>query len=103
MAENTNAPTTKLYIRIALLLAVLTAIEVALFYVVEFTGMTANMATPLLIGLAAAKFLIVVGYFMHLKYEKPLLSRTFAIGAVLAGGLYAVVIADTVASYLNNG
>ena len=94
MAENASMPTTKMYIRIALLLAVLTAIEVALFYVVEFTAMTQGLANPLLIGLAVAKFLIVVGYFMHLKYEKPLLSRTFAIGAVLAGGLYAVVIAD---------
>ncbi len=102
MAETTNTPTTKIYIRVAILLAVLTAIEVALFYLVEFTGMTQAMATPLLLGLAAAKFLIVVSYFMHLKYEKPLLSRTFAIGAVLAGGLYAVVIADTIASYLNN-
>ncbi len=101
MAE-TKTPTTKLYIRVALLLAVLTAIEVSLFYLVELTGMTQNMATPLLLGLAAAKFLIVVGYFMHLKYEKPLLSRTFAIGAVLAGSLYAVVIADTIVSYLNN-
>ena len=95
MAENTPMPTTKIYVRIALLLAVLTAIEVALFYVVEFTAMTQGLANPLLIGLALAKFLIVVGYFMHLKYETPLLSRTFAIGAVLAGGLYAVVIADT--------
>jgi cytochrome c oxidase subunit 4 len=94
MAENTTMPTTQMYIRIALLLAVLTAIEVALFYIVEFTAMTQGLANPLLIGLAIAKFLIVVGYFMHLKYEKPLLSRTFAIGAVLAGGLYAVVLAD---------
>jgi cytochrome c oxidase subunit 4 len=101
MAE-TQSPTIKLYIRVALLLGVLTAIEVGLFYLVEFTGMTQAMATPLLLGLAASKFLIVVGYFMHLKYEKPLLSRTFAIGAVLAGGLYAVVIADTIVSYLNN-
>jgi cytochrome c oxidase subunit 4 len=94
MAENAPMPTTKMYIRIALLLAALTAIEVALFYIVELTPMTQGLANPLLIGLAVAKFLIVVGYFMHLKYEKPLLSRTFAIGAVLAGGLYAVVIAD---------
>lgn len=94
MAENASMPTTKMYIRIALLLAVLTAIEVALFYIVELTTMTQGLANPLLIGLAVAKFLIVVGYFMHLKYEKPLLSRTFAIGAVLAGGLYAVMIAD---------
>ncbi len=94
MAENATMPTTKMYVRIALLLAVLTGIEVALFYIVELTAMTQGLANPLLIGLAVAKFLIVVGYFMHLKYEKPLLSRTFAIGAVLAGGLYTVVIAD---------
>ena len=63
-----------------------------------FTGYLPHpLLKHLLIGLAIAKFLIVVGYFMHLRYERPLLSRTFAIGAVLAGGLYAVVIADTLA------
>lgn len=103
MAESQNMPTTRMYVRVAILLAILTAIEVALFYLVEWTGMTQNMATPLLIGLAIAKFVIVVGYFMHLKYEKPLLSRTFAIGAVLAAGLYAVVIADTLASLASGG
>ncbi len=100
MAETTtkSPPTTQVYIRVALLLGFLTAIEVGLYYLAEFSdGFTHSMGAPLLIGLAIAKFLIVVGYFMHLRYERPLLSRTFAIGAVLAGGLYAVVIADTLA------
>lgn len=98
MAQTKSPPTTRVYIRVALLLGVLTAIEVALFYLAEWSdNFTHSMGAPLLIGLAIAKFVIVVGYFMHLRYERPLLSRTFAIGAVLAGGLYAVVIADTLA------
>lgn len=98
MAETKTPPTTRIYIRIALILAGLTAIEVALYYLAELSdAFTHSMGAPLLIGLAVAKFLIVVGYFMHLRYEKPLLSRAFAIGAFLAFGLYAVVIADTVA------
>jgi cytochrome c oxidase subunit IV len=92
---STKTPTTRMYIRVALLLGLLTAIEVALFYIVELGPMSQGMANPLLISLAIAKFLIVVGYFMHLKYEIPLLSRTFAIGAILALGLYAIVIVET--------
>ena len=45
-----------------------------------------------LIGLSTLKFVIVVGWFMHLRYEKPMLTRFFTAGFVLAVGLYLVVL-----------
>ena len=93
-------PTTKQYIRIALLLAFLTAIEVGLYYLeVGVDAVTTSMTSPALLVLAVVKFVIVVGWFMHVKFEKPLVSRFFAIGAVLALGVYAVVITEMAVAF----
>ncbi len=88
-------PTTKQYIQIAVILAVLTGIEIALFYVEEgVDAVTTSVTAPILLILAAVKFVMVVGWFMHVRYEKPLVSRFFAIGFVIAIALYAVVLSD---------
>lgn len=90
--ETHRHPSVGQYWKIAALLAVLTAIEVALFYIddaLELGGI--NVA--LLLILALLKFVIVVGWFMHLRFEKPLLNRFFGGGFVLALTLYGVVLA----------
>lgn len=88
-------PTPKQYIRVAIFLAVLTAIEVGLFYLeAGVEGVTTSMTSPALLILAAVKFLTVVGWFMHVKFERPLVSRFFSIGFVIALGVYAVVLTE---------
>jgi cytochrome c oxidase subunit 4 len=87
--HETHHPTPRQYVQIALLLAVLTAIEVGLFYAEPAVG---KLVTPALLILALLKFLLVVGYYMHLKYEKRMLTRLFAAGFVLALMVYAVVL-----------
>lgn len=84
-------PTTGQYVRIAILLAIVTAVEVALFYIDEAVDM-AGWDGPLLIVLSFFKFVVVIGWFMHLRFEKPVLSRFFAGGFVLALSLYAIVV-----------
>jgi cytochrome c oxidase subunit 4 len=88
-AHETHHPTPRQYVQIAVLLAVLTGIEVALFYAEPTVG---KLVTPALLILAVLKFLLVVGYYMHLKYEKRMLTRLFAAGFVLALMVYAVVL-----------
>ena len=39
-----------------------------------------------------AKFLIVTGYFMHLKYDNPLFKRVFVFGLVLAVVVYIIML-----------
>lgn len=85
-------PTIKDYWKIAALLFVLTAIEVALFYVDEALDL-GGINVALLIILALLKFVIVIGWYMHLRYEKPLLNRFFTAGFVLALTLYTVTLA----------
>ncbi|MGZ8755866.1 MAG: cytochrome C oxidase subunit IV family protein [Acidimicrobiia bacterium] len=82
-------PTPRQYVQIAVLLAVLTGIEVGLYYTAPTLG---KLVTPALLILAATKFGLVVGYYMHLKYEKRLLTGFFGAGFVLAGVIYAVVL-----------
>lgn len=82
-------PTPRQYVQIAALLAVLTGIEVGLYYTEPTLG---KLVTPALLILAAIKFGLVVGYYMHLKYEKRLLTGFFGAGFVLAGVIYAVVL-----------
>ncbi len=87
-------PQPRQYVTIAIVLAVLTAAEVGLFYLeqgVEAVGQ--SLTVPALLILSALKFYLVVAMFMHLRFEKRLLSRFFTVGAVLAGALYLVTLA----------
>ncbi|HEY7705057.1 MAG TPA: cytochrome C oxidase subunit IV family protein [Acidimicrobiia bacterium] len=90
--HTTHHPSPKQYVRIAILLAALTAIEVAMFYINGKLHLGLLNAAVLLV-LAALKFTIVVGWYMHLRFEKSTLSRFFTFGFVLACTLYAIVLA----------
>ncbi len=79
------------YIKIAVVLATLTAVEVALYYINDSLSL-GWINTALLLILAALKFLIVVGWYMHLRFEKSTLSRFFTGGFTLALALYAIVL-----------
>jgi cytochrome c oxidase subunit 4 len=74
------------YIKIGILLAVLTAVEVGLFY---FPPGAAEV--PALLILMVLKFGIVAAYFMHLKGDKPILTQVFVGGLVLAVVVYLAV------------
>jgi cytochrome c oxidase subunit 4 len=65
MAEHTQHPPVRTYLLVAAVLAVITAVEVSLFYVTVM----ARFLAPLLIVLSAAKFSLVVMFFMHLRSD----------------------------------
>ncbi len=86
-------PTPRQYAQIAILLAFLTAIEVSLYYLEQsIDAFTTSVSAPLLILLAVMKFVIVVGWFMHLRFEKSLVSKFFTTGFVAAIVLYVAVL-----------
>ena len=92
--EAHHHPEPKDYVRVALVLAVLTAAEVGLFYLEQSVdSITQTITVPALLLLSGLKFYLVVALFMHLRYEKRLLSRFFTTGAILAGALYLIVLA----------
>jgi cytochrome c oxidase subunit 4 len=75
------------YVKIALILAVITAVEVATY----FTELT-TFITLSLLGMMVAKFVIVAGYFMHLKYDSPLFKRVFVFGLILALVVFLITL-----------
>ncbi len=91
MATEHHHPSPKQYVQIAIFLAIITAVEVALFYVNEAVDMR-GWDAPALIILSFLKFVMVIGWFMHLRYEKGMLNKFFTAGFVLALGLYAIVL-----------
>jgi cytochrome c oxidase subunit 4 len=85
-------PTPAQYWKIAGLLAVLTAFEVAMFYLNQANDLGV-LNTVILLTLAVLKFVIVVGWYMHLRFEDSTLSRFFTAGFILAFSLYAIMLA----------
>ncbi len=88
-AEHPDHPTEGKYWKIFWLLFVITAVEVLLYYV-SIPGVNFN---NLALGvLAIAKFVVVVGYFMHLKFDSRILRRLFVTGLVLAVLVYVAYL-----------
>jgi cytochrome c oxidase subunit IV len=81
-------PDPRTYIGVAVFLAVLTAIEVGLYYT-DLSGLA--LVCPLL-GLAFVKFGMVAAYFMHLRFDGRLLRRLFVTGIILAVVVYTVAL-----------
>ena len=81
-------PSPKEYIRIGVVLAVLTALEVAASY----TGVSGAVLIPTLLVLAVIKFALVVLWFMHLKFDDRRFARFFVMGLSGAAVLYLIVL-----------
>ena len=77
---HTVHPTPTTYVKVAMGLVALTALEVAIFYV-EWLGW---VMIPIMLGLAVAKFSIVAMFYMHLRYDARLFSGFFVGGLILA-------------------
>ncbi|HZN15931.1 MAG TPA: cytochrome C oxidase subunit IV family protein [Acidimicrobiales bacterium] len=83
-------PGEAVYVRVAIFLAVLTGIEVALSYLK--IGGSQILTNGSLLVLAAIKFATVAMYFMHLKFDHPVLRRLFVAGLVLAVIVYMLYL-----------
>ena len=88
-AEDQAHPGPREYVLIAVVLAVITGLEVALFYV-EFLSNTAVVTALLL--LMTIKFALVVLWFMHLRFDPPVFKRLFVTGLVLALSVFLIVL-----------
>lgn len=75
------------YVRIALILAAITALEVSTYYV-DF----GPLFMPALMIMMVVKFVMVVSYFMHLKFDRRVFSVMFYAGLFLAIFVYAAAL-----------
>ena len=81
-------PSPKEYIRIAVVLAVVTAIEVGIYY----AEISRALLIPALLILAAIKFVLVVLWYMHLRFDSRTYARFFMIGLAGAVTLFLLVL-----------
>ncbi len=79
------------YLLVALVLAVLTGLEVTIYYL---RSLPHGALTAMLGVLAIVKFSAVALYFMHLKFDSRLFARVFAAGITLSITIYVVVLAS---------
>jgi cytochrome c oxidase subunit 4 len=81
-------PGAKTYIIIGVILAVITVAEV-FFYTQESVR---AILVPLLLLLSASKFILVVGFYMHLRFDHPLFTGVFGFGLMVAGSVITALM-----------
>lgn len=85
-------PSNRKYIEIAIILTIVTLVEVVIYYVEWMHD--SGVLVPALLVLSIAKFITVVGYYMHLKFDDPRFRYMFLGGLVIAlaviGALFAL-------------
>ncbi len=78
------------YAQIGAALAIVTAVEVTVYYIDALEG----VLVPMLLVLSALKFSLVALWFMHLRFDNRLFSLFFVGGLALAFAIFMVVLAS---------
>src|SRR5215472_3915988 len=76
-------PGARTYVIIGIILAAFTVAEV---WAYTFEPLR-PMLVPLLLVLSACKFAMVVGFYMHLKFDHPLFTGVFGFGLAVAASV----------------
>jgi cytochrome c oxidase subunit 4 len=79
------------YVIVAVVLSVITAIEIATSYLEG--DIPDGLIVTLLLVMGLVKFVLVASWFMHLRTDQPVFKRLFIVGAIAAPVLYLVVLA----------
>ena len=78
------------YLRIAVVLAIVTAMEISLLYI---PGLPNHVMVAGLIVMSIVKFALVVGFYMHLRYDHPILRALFVGPLLVACGIILALMA----------
>ncbi len=76
-------PDRKFYLIIGAILLILTALEVVGYVMEDRHVIPAGAAAVIILALSAAKFVSVVAYYMHLKFDNKLFTGIFVFPALL--------------------
>lgn len=75
------------YVKIAAVLAVITALEVSTYFV-----SVGKALIPSLMVMMVLKFWLVITWFMHLRFDGKIFKQLFLGGLVLAAVVYAITL-----------
>jgi cytochrome c oxidase subunit 4 len=83
-------PTWSTYWKVALILTVITVVEVWVYYIPAFVA--TKLFVPSLLIMSAVKFAIVVMFYMHLKYDHKLFRALFTGPLIIAAATMIVLL-----------
>ena len=90
VAEEHAHPAPRQYVLIAVVLVILTAVEVATSYLEG--NVNSNLLIVALGIMAAVKFFLVVAWYMHMKQDSHVFRRLFLTGLILASVVYGILL-----------
>ena len=88
--EEHEHPTWSTYWKVAVILTVITIVEVWVGYIPSFRA--TRMYVPSLLIMSAVKFAIVVMFYMHLKYDHKLFRALFVGPLLVAAGTLTALL-----------
>lgn len=86
--EEHGHPSPLRYVQIAVILCIITCVEVGVYYIPTLTG----ALIPILLALSAVKFSLVVMWYMHLRFDHSIFSAIFVGGLLLAGSVLIALL-----------
>ena len=78
------------YIKIALILAAITAVEVFTYFETVYNW--GQLLVPSLLLMMVVKFWLVATWFMHLKFDNSIFAKMFVGGLLLAVAVYVATL-----------
>jgi cytochrome c oxidase subunit IV len=93
-ARHEHHPSDGLYWKVGGALGFVTALEVGTYFITD-DPYSHELKWVLIFGLLALmalKFVVIVSYFMHVKFDNRLFRNVFVSGLVLALGVYLVML-----------
>ncbi|HXG15160.1 MAG TPA: cytochrome C oxidase subunit IV family protein [Calidithermus sp.] len=88
MTEDRPHASVATYLKVAAILAIITALEFGVIYIRRL----APIVVPLLLVMSAAKFALVALFFMHLRYEGRSVTTLFVGPLLIAIGFVVAMI-----------
>ena len=86
--EGHGHPGPRTYVIVGVVLAVITLLEVYAYTAEAIRP----ILVPILLVLSATKFVLVVGFYMHLKFDAPLFTGVFGFGLMVAGSIITALL-----------
>jgi cytochrome c oxidase subunit 4 len=81
-------PGPRTYVIVGVVLAVITMVEVWAYT----SEAIRPFLVPILLVLSATKFVLVVGFYMHLRFDAPLFTGVFGFGLAVAGSVITALL-----------
>ena len=88
--------TVQTYIKVAVALGILTAVEIGALYV---PGIPSHALVALLLVFSVVKFGLVVAFFMHLRYDNKVLTALF-VGPLIIAMIIILALMALFSAYL---